>query len=175
MNTFNCHNKCCTFHTQPYTSKENNSKSRHNRKKAGMFIVDPTTDKILLVQSRGKLWGPPKGTMETNETEIECAKREVREETGLNVFINNGTEYTKIRGRSIYYHVKLEETPVFVQQDDIHNDANAICWVHTKCLGECIDNGIISVTHHCRILFSKYFGIDLPDNRIFISKSTCFN
>ena len=130
-----------------------------------MFIIDPATGKILLVQSRGKLWGPPKGTIEHGETEIECAIREVKEETGLDININMETKSLTIKGRSTYYYVEIPECEVNIQSDILYNDVNAIGWIHPKCLSKCIENGSIFVTQQGRIvhgnvfrlLFTKYF------------------
>ena len=51
----------------------------------GCIIVE--NNKVLLVQESEGHWGLPKGHVEGNETEIETAKREVKEETNLDVEI----------------------------------------------------------------------------------------
>ena len=43
----------------------------------------------LLIQHRGGHWGFPKGHVEAGETEEETAIREIREETGLEVELDN--------------------------------------------------------------------------------------
>ncbi len=43
----------------------------------------------LLIQHRGGHWGFPKGHIEAGETEEETAIREIREETGLEVELDN--------------------------------------------------------------------------------------
>jgi 8-oxo-dGTP pyrophosphatase MutT (NUDIX family) len=64
-------------------------------KKAGSFVYTSKKQKILLVQSRGQMWGPPKGSIQPNEEPLECAIREVKEETGLDI-ISYKEVYTRI-------------------------------------------------------------------------------
>ena len=52
----------------------------------GCIIVE--NNKVLLVQESEGHWGLPKGHVEENETEEETAKREVKEETNLDVKID---------------------------------------------------------------------------------------
>lgn len=56
-----------------------------NEKSAGCIIIDES--KVLLVQQSSGNWGFPKGHLEKNETEIEAAIRETKEETNLDVKI----------------------------------------------------------------------------------------
>ena len=53
---------------------------------AGAVIFKRESDKILFLviySKRNKIWGFPKGHLERGETEKEAAKREIKEETGL--------------------------------------------------------------------------------------------
>lgn len=53
---------------------------------ASIFVIDPETNKILLVKHKEfKKWVQPGGHMEHNETPEETAKREVYEETHIKV------------------------------------------------------------------------------------------
>jgi ADP-ribose pyrophosphatase YjhB (NUDIX family) len=54
----------------------------------GAIVVDD--NKILLIRQfkNSDLWGIPKGHLEKDETFVECAKREVKEETGIDVSIS---------------------------------------------------------------------------------------
>lgn len=161
--TFKCPSGCCSIKINPYVDKKDlDAKIRRARKKAGMFIVDPNSGKILIVQSRGRLWGPPKGTMEQGENDLQCAMREIKEETGLDISVNLYTSFTRIKGRIVYYYVQHTECEVNIQEDVSDNDVNAIGWIHPKCMGDCISAGNISVTHHTRILLRKYFNYQLP-------------
>ncbi len=157
METFICPNCCCKIQVKPYKEeKDPFEKVRRRRSKAGAFIYDPKTDKVLLVQSRGHLWGPPKGTLQYGESERQCAIREVKEETGLEISDDNFTRSVKIQNRAIYFYLEMDECEVTVQ-DHIHgNDANGIGWIKPGCLKQCIENGNISLSHHCRIVFAKF-------------------
>ena len=57
----------------------------------GCVIVED--GKVLIVQENEGHWGLPKGHVEGNETEEETAKREVKEETNLDVEIDSSKKY----------------------------------------------------------------------------------
>lgn len=155
MEIFTCPDNCCNLKIKPY--KETFEKIRMNRNKAGVFIYDPLTDKVLLVQSRGNLWGPPKGTIEYQESEIECAIREVKEETGLIISKEVLGKKFVIYNRATYFYIEMNECYVNIQNE---NDANGIGWIKTKCLEKCIQTGNIKLTHHTRLLFKKLKNIN---------------
>ena len=61
-------------------------------KSCGCVIVQ--NDKVLLIlQQNDAYWGFPKGHVENGETEIQTAKREVKEEVGLDVKIDENKRY----------------------------------------------------------------------------------
>jgi 8-oxo-dGTP pyrophosphatase MutT (NUDIX family) len=121
-----------------------------------VFIYDPKVDKVLLVQSRGNFWGPPKGTLKYGESERQCAIREVKEETGLDISDDDFTKAAKIHNRAIYFYMEMDECDVKVQDHIPGNDANGIGWIKPDCLEKCITNGNISLNQHCRFVFSKF-------------------
>ena len=61
-------------------------------KSCGCIIIQK--NKVLLIQQTEGHWGFPKGHVEDGETEIETAIREVKEETNLDVEINENKRYT---------------------------------------------------------------------------------
>ena len=61
-------------------------------KSCGCIIIEKS--KVLLIQQTKGHWGFPKGHMEAGETEEETAIREVKEETNLDVEINENKRYT---------------------------------------------------------------------------------
>jgi ADP-ribose pyrophosphatase YjhB (NUDIX family) len=163
MEIFKCPKGCCNIIVKPYVAIINPfQKVRRKRRKAGVLIYDPTTEKILIIQSKGHLWGPPKGTLNCGENENNCAVREVKEETGLEIDPSSFTNGTTIKNRAIYFYTQMPECEVTIQ-DHIHdNDANAISWIKLHCLSECIEAGHMSVTQHCRIVLQRLLGITLP-------------
>ena len=61
-------------------------------KSCGCIIID--NDKVLLMYEKNQnFWGFPKGHVEPNETEVETAKREVKEEVGLIVEVDETKRY----------------------------------------------------------------------------------
>lgn len=60
-------------------------------KACGCIIIE--NGKVLLIQQTKGHWGFPKGHMELGETEIETAKREVKEETNIDVEINENKRH----------------------------------------------------------------------------------
>ena len=154
-----CANKCCWIQTVEYSGPA--WSKRHSggmRRKAGMFIMDGDTQKVVIVQSRGGMWGLPKGSMKEGETALECAMREVKEETGLDVEKDNIGRSLVIRGRATYYEAHKKECPVFLSAVDEENDVNSVGWVKPECLIEMICSGRITVNQHCREAFRHFAG-----------------
>ena len=61
---------------------------------AVVFTMVGDTLKYLLVHSVNGFWGFPKGHVEAGESEYDTAKREIREETGVNVTFIDGFRAT---------------------------------------------------------------------------------
>ena len=77
-------------------------------KSCGCVIIE--NNKVLLIlQQNDAYWGFPKGHVENGETETQTAKREVKEEVGLDVKIDESKRY------SINYIVRdeIDKTSVF--------------------------------------------------------------
>lgn len=60
----------------------------------GCVIIE--NNKILLIKHQKGHWGFPKGHMEKDETPMQTAIREVKEETNIDVEILSKKEYTEI-------------------------------------------------------------------------------
>ena len=56
-------------------------------KSCGCIVIE--NNKVLLIQQKKGNWGFPKGRVEKNETECETAIREVKEETNIDVIIED--------------------------------------------------------------------------------------
>jgi len=76
----------------------------------GGIIKCSSTGKYLLVQGKTGKWSFPKGHREKDETECECAVREIYEETGLT--ISDISSKQIIHPHSYYYF--------FIELDDEH-------------------------------------------------------
>ena len=55
-------------------------------KSCGSIVID--NDKVLLVKHNAGHWDFPKGHVEANETEVDTAIREVKEETNILIEVN---------------------------------------------------------------------------------------
>lgn len=171
VKTLECKKGCCTYLLTPYHHNYSsfiNGRSNINInkiRKAGSFIYDSSKDKVLLVQSRGQMWGPPKGSLQENESLLECAIREVKEETGLDVDEKSFSGSTIIRSKAQYYITDMDEKKVSLQNHIQDNDANGIGWFNVDCINELVKDGRISINQHCRILIKKIFEKDISFNK----------
>lgn len=163
--TYYCEKGCCPIKVKIYSPHGKLLPKARNAKKAGVFIYDPKKDKVLLVQSRGQLWGPPKGTIEyeQDETPVQCAIREVKEETGLNVKVSDFIQAIQVKNSATYYYVERDSCDdVKVQDHDLDNDANGITWIKLDCLEQVIKSGKIILNQHCKIAFKKFMDKIFP-------------
>lgn len=169
MSTINCERGCCIFHITQYEEilyelddgwKEVTSVI----KKAGCFIYDSSTNRLLMIQSRGKYFGFPKGSLNENENVEDGAIRELKEETGIDIDKNLLSKSLIVRNssyNSLYYIVDLKETDVSPQSHIKDNDANGIGWISLDCLKSLIFSKKIKINQHARILIKKIFNINL--------------
>ncbi len=104
-----CLCKNCKFIIQPYKHKKFVYTNNTPRNKAGVIIYNKKTNNILIVQSRGNLWGFPKGSFEEGEEFQTCAVRELKEETGIDVDMNELNTFYNVNGRVRYYLVETNE------------------------------------------------------------------
>lgn len=87
----------------------------------GVICLNTSGNVLLVKGKRSKLWSFPKGHCESNESDIQCAKREFYEETGLtlpslDVFSNKH----KMKGGVYFIHtIEDEPTPEPVDSREI--------------------------------------------------------
>lgn len=171
MENYTCEKKCCNYCVIPYhnvifSHYDNYEETEQKIKKAGCFIYDLNNRKILLVQSRGQFWGPPKGGVNKNESLVECACREVNEETGMIVkeeqFIGN----VIVKNKAMYYLTPfIQGDSMLLPQKHIdNNDANGIGWFSVDCLNDLINKKKIDINQHCRLLIKKIFDTNIVFN-----------
>jgi ADP-ribose pyrophosphatase YjhB (NUDIX family) len=164
-----CFNKCCIYKIIPYKKPISNIYQKQvdlKIKKAGIFIYDSSSKKILLVQSRGQMWGCPKGSIKEIEDPLECAIREVKEETGIDIDEKSLNDFIIINSKVQYYFLEMKEDKnISVQNQIIDNDANGIGWFNIDCLYNLVKDGIININQHCRLLIKKKFNKEIPYNK----------
>ena len=160
MQTYYCREGCCHIKIKTYNPRKRYF--HRNYRKAGVFIYDPKEEKVLLVQSRGHLWGPPKGSLNIGEKDRQCAVREVKEETGLSISCDDFTIATKIRNRAIYYYLEMDTCDIKIQDGMEDNDANGITWIKVSCLEDAIVDGNIVLNQYAKIIFWKFLNKTFP-------------
>ena len=162
-----CLNGCCVYHVRPYPEhllRPNLPSQSVGIRKAGSFIYDNIQKKILLVQSRGQMWGPPKGSLKEDETPFDCAIREVKEETGIDLDREKMNHYTIIKSKALFYYTEMKECQIELQSHLNDNDANGIGWFQIDCLEKLVENGILDINQPCRILIRRIFEKEIPYN-----------
>ncbi len=110
-------------------------------------LVKNKAGHILLIFRRGK-WDLPKGKLDANETLLQCALREVGEETGLihieageeiNVTYHTYIEFGKhILKESHWYRMLALEEDMLIPQTE--EDITEIRWVKKKDLNSFLEN-----------------------------------
>lgn len=156
---FTCKKGCCKLKYIKYINRERDYKI--TRDKAGVIIYDKYNDKILLVQSKGNLWGPPKGTFENGENSVNCAKRELKEETGIDIdedILKNAHTFRIYN--STYFFIEKRECELYIQNKE-KNDANGLGWIKIACLADMIEYSLIKVNMHCKSILERCFNIIL--------------
>lgn len=128
--------KCgCKIKTWLYTGKPFESYDKC-RKRAGGIILHINKKQVLMVQSRGTFWGFPKGSVEGVETPLECAKREILEETSIDLPIE--TQDFFIYHNRTHYYMKIVDTKPRIDIEKIKsikfNDCTGIAWIDIDCL-----------------------------------------
>lgn len=100
-------------------------------KSCGTIIID-SNKRVLLVKQKLGWVGFPKGHMEQGETEIETARRETKEETNLDVIVDEKKRYTisyitstQIDKEVVYFRAKPISYSLLPQEAEIAE----IMWV----------------------------------------------
>lgn len=93
-------------------------------KSCGAVIFDG--DKVLVIQQVKGHWGFPKGHVEGGESEVETAMREIKEETNLDVEINEEYRYVEhyspeagIEKDVVFFIAKKTGGEIRVQEEEV--------------------------------------------------------
>lgn len=169
--TKHCVLNCCTyicvkpplFLSSYYPGQ--NTRHKYKQMKAGVFIYDPERNVVLLVQSRYDKWGSPKGTKEaTDETVESCAIREVLEETGIQLKMDEILSAKKyVIDRSTYFYLEKSsiQYPCDIIVNDVDNDATGIGWIHPDCIMHAYIMGKMDLNSHCKKLLLRFLQLNL--------------
>lgn len=162
IETMTCPCGKCQFYMSDYTKPRTGDNTRkHSSRKAGAIIYDPHKEMILLVQSRGNLWGCPKGSIEDTETFQTGAAREVQEETGVVLRPEQLIQPVWINSAVAYFYVELPSSTSVGVQTRVGNDANGVVWLKSSCMSELVTQGFMRITSHTRRALSIKLDIDL--------------
>jgi ADP-ribose pyrophosphatase YjhB (NUDIX family) len=153
--TTNC--SCCTLHSWDYQPPVNDRKRLYDLPKAGAILI--YNGRVLIVQSRGKKWGFPKGSFERGECATQCATREVLEETSFNIRFKEDDSNVKYN-RTTFYIKHLERKPPSINHGFLKkpgNDCTGIGWIRLTCLNKQSKlNGSIKFNIGVRKFVSQY-------------------
>lgn len=86
-------------------------------KSCGAIIFNDKNEVLLIKQNSGN-WGFPKGHMEKGETEVQTAIREIKEETNVDIKINENYRYEL----SYLQREDMTKTVVYFVAKEINNN-----------------------------------------------------
>lgn len=142
---------CCSLLTWDYTmpaTRHYIDPKRDDRKAGGVLIYN---GRVLIIQSRSDKWGFPKGGFERGETAVQCAEREVHEETSFNVRFSDDDLKVKYKDTTFYVKTLQNEPP----EIDIQylktpgNDCTGIGWIRLTCLKRLVKK---EKRHNCDVV-----------------------
>lgn len=131
---------------------KNKSHKRYETTKCGCAVFTEDLKSIVLIQniysykSGIEQWGLPKGQIETNETFSICAKRELYEETGLDLNITDNMFKSKVMNS--YYFTLIVNTKLKLNPKD-NTEIKYAKWFKVE------DLDILPINRETR-LFMKY-------------------
>jgi bis(5'-nucleosidyl)-tetraphosphatase len=138
------YNQNCSVNQQQFLSNIDNIHNNHNNhnnfesssptkqprlKRCGIICVRYIFNVPHLLIVRGKrshIWSLPKGCINQNETEIECAQRETLEETGLNINITSVCPRVAIN-HNVYFVVIIDFNPKLKTRDT--HEIDKVSWM----------------------------------------------
>ncbi len=122
--------------------------------KAGCIIT--CHDKYLFVQTLHETWGFPKGSIEKGETEVECAVREVREETGVDVNVDENKYWKTSKIKLFLVEMELCGDKLF----DSFKQSSEITGIALVCV-ECVQNKLKRFNTYARDYFFEVHDLQL--------------
>lgn len=144
-------------------TEENWNKKYHSNRRAGVILMNYETKKILIIQSYHKHWGLPKGHLEHNETQQDCAIRETFEETGIHIDKSQlGREIALYGGSCVYYIVDGTHFSYDIKHILNKQEITGIGWTCLECLKKWNESQDFFINNHLRNLL---FFIEKEFNR----------
>ena len=103
---------------------------KKREKSCGVIVVKD--NKVLLVKHNLGHYGFPKGHIEENETEVETAIRETKEETNIDVIVDNKKRYKITYNvnpnivKDVIFFVGYPKSNIIIPQD---SEVSEVLWV----------------------------------------------
>lgn len=101
--------------------------------RCGCIVFDKDTRHILLVHNKDK-WGLPKGHREHNEHLVACAKRELLEETGIDVMFPQHVSCVTLPYNALYYVIRVEKDICKTHKRPFDKEITEVQWFRTDQL-----------------------------------------
>ena len=153
-NSTNCNN--CLFKQIKVFKNSKYHGHLKKQQKAGIIYFNKKYNKMVVIQSRGNLWGIPKGTCNENESLEECAVREFFEETGIKIKKTEliGLKTVKI-GTCTYFCLEKDFTFSFhnFELTCENNDVSGIGYVNLNCLKK----SKLKFNSHLRKILDRFY------------------
>jgi len=127
---------------------------------AGVCVI--SKKKILVNQSYNLFWGIPKGIVENNESLIDCALRELEEETSVKLEPTDlakyvfSFRYTNINRKICIFFAILPDYHV-LNELSFDNDSTGYGFIKPLCLLELFYSRKIKINYFTRVLINKLF------------------
>lgn len=132
---------------------------RYRKRKGGVILVR-NDGKLLVVQCYGCTWGFPKGTCNENESYLEGALRELREETGVELKPEDLVDLEPLQVyKDAKYYIARYDNPVDASKIEDTQEITRIGWM---CI-DCIQNLENVNCHTKRILSVPQFSSRLQE------------
>ena len=121
--------------------KYNKQPHQCNKKKdirCGGILINKSLDSVIIVLNRDSKmkgehkWGLPKGHIKAGEELTQCASREIEEETGLKIDINDKNPRIKIN--DTYYYIIIMNENVYLSPKDKREIAE-VRWERVENMG----------------------------------------
>tara|TARA_B110000261_G_C12897107_1_gene282887 strand:- start:40 stop:468 length:429 start_codon:yes stop_codon:yes gene_type:complete len=137
---------------------DNNNSKKDMRKitECGVILFNQDMYNLLIVfQHQSKKWGLPKGYMTRlelyNKEYFKCAKRELLEETGIDLRIINYTKYgSVIIGNKLFFVIEIKRDYIESSPLDEY-EIEQIQWIKRK------DLNLFVRSHNCNITLNSLF------------------
>lgn len=156
-----CYRKCrCTLITkQQCLQRMTDTDSRDVKTCAGVCVI--SSKGILVNQAYQMYWGIPKGVVEDGENIVDCALRELKEETGIVIesrdlsrYIFN-FKYKNIKRQVFIFFAYVDDTSI--EADNLDPECTGYGFVFPRCLNELFYSRQLKLNYFTRVLLNKFF------------------